>query len=110
MYKDRSVIPHALQNEVLDALHSGHQGVTAMRLIATESIFWPGMLEAIARKRSMCKSCDKVSPSQPAAPPYPLPMPEYPFQMVRSVRRTFSSWSTGTADGYPSIELGKMEH
>ena len=27
-------------------------------------------------------SCDRVAPSQPAAPPFPKPSPSFPFEMI----------------------------
>ena len=82
MYKERIVIPKALRQEALEILHSGHQGVTAMTAIASRSIYWPGMSEAILKRRQACASCDRVAPSQVAAPPWPLPQPEFPFEMI----------------------------
>ena len=46
-YKDRIVIPGSLRQEALEIFHGVHQGVTAMTAIASQSIFWPGMSEAI---------------------------------------------------------------
>ena len=57
LYKGRALIPTTMQAETLDILHSGHQGVTAMNVIAGESVFWSGMSEAIARRRLSCRSC-----------------------------------------------------
>ena len=81
-YKERGVIPENLRQEVLDILHSSHQGSTAMNMIARESVFWLDMVYAIERKRLACQSCDRVAPSQPPAPPYPLPAPTYQFEMI----------------------------
>ena len=64
-----------------------------MNSLAAEAIFWPGISEDISRKRSNCGSCDKVAPSQPAAPPYPLPKPAYPFHMISSDYFSFAGQS-----------------
>ena len=93
MYKGRLVIPTDLRKEILETLHGGHQGVTAMTAIASKSIFWPGMSEAISRKRSSCRSCDRVAPSQAAAPPWPLPKPKYPFEMISTDYFSFAGRS-----------------
>ena len=82
LYKGRTVIPASLRAEVLDTLHSGHQGISAMNSVAAESVFWPGMSEAIIRRRLACNSCDRVTPSQPSSPPWPLPQPAFPFERV----------------------------
>ena len=82
LYKGRIVIPLNLQMEILDILHSGHQGAAAMGAIAADAVFWLGMWDQINKRRQECSSCDAVAPPQPASPPWPLPSPEFPFQMV----------------------------
>ena len=64
LFKNRVVVPQSLRKEILDTLHSGHQGVTAMVDIASQAVFWPGMNGAIAGRRAACASCDRVAPSQ----------------------------------------------
>lgn len=82
LYKDRIVIPQSLQENILATLHSAHQGVTAMTSRAASSIFWPGITEAIIQKRATCNHCNRISPSQPAAPPAERQTPFYPFQYL----------------------------
>ena len=79
---DRIVVPDHLIARVLDTLHSAHQGTTSMRLRAEQSLYWPGMARAIARKRQSCQSCDITAPSQSSEPPITPETPEYPFQHV----------------------------
>ena len=81
---DRVVIPPSLQSEVLEVLHSAHQGTTGMTNRAVSSIYWPGMLADISRTRAACSSCNKSAPSQPSAPPTPLSHPAYPFELICS--------------------------
>ena len=80
LYKDRPLIPSSLRQEVINLLHQGHQGVTAMASHAGQTVYWPGYNEDIIQRRLSCAGCDKVAPSQPAAPPTTLPVPEYPYQ------------------------------
>ncbi|XP_021338995.1 uncharacterized protein K02A2.6-like [Mizuhopecten yessoensis] len=82
LYKDRVVIPPSLTHEVLDSLHSAHQGVTAMTARAESSVFWPGITPAISNLRATCQHCNRIAPSNPSAPPTPLTDPDYPFQCV----------------------------
>ena len=51
---------------------------------ASSSVWWPGITADIEGVRRNCSSCDKVAPSQPAAPPRTLPSPDYPFQQICS--------------------------
>ena len=84
LFRERVIMPASLQPEALEILHSAHQGTTGMTARATSSVYWPGMLADISRKRAACTSCDKNTPSQPSAPPTPLPQPAYPFEMICS--------------------------
>ena len=49
---------------------------------AETSVFWPGITRDIQSTRDKCNVCNKMSPSQPQAPPIELRYPQYPFQMV----------------------------
>ena len=82
LYKDRIVVPPSLRQEVLDALHSAHQGVTSMTARAETSVFWPGITPDISALRSSCQQCNRNAPSNPSAPPVPPMSPEYPFQCI----------------------------
>ena len=82
LYKDRIVIPHSLREEVLDALHAAHQGVTSMLARAESSVFWPGITPAITAVRANCNHCNRSAPSNPSAPLVPPTTPEYPFQCL----------------------------
>ena len=74
-HKGRVVVPHAMREEVLRALHRAHQGATGMSLRAAETVWWPGMGADISRMREGCVRCKQNAPSQPPAPPTELPVP-----------------------------------
>merc|ERR1712059_115382 len=82
LYKGRVVVPVNLRGRVLDSLHQAHQGTTSMSLRAGNSVWWPGLAADLGRTREQCTTCRVNAPSQPAAPPKPLPSPDYPFQMI----------------------------
>jgi hypothetical protein len=82
LYKDRIVIPPTLREQILTVLHSAHQGVTSMTARAESTVFWPGITSAITALRENCSSCNRMTPSQPSAPPYPTTLPSYPFQCI----------------------------
>ena len=84
LYKDRVIIPSSLKQEILEVLHSANSGVSSMVARASDSVWWPGMHGDIEELRKRCRSCEVSTPSQPAAPPTPLPSPEYPFQQICS--------------------------
>ena len=82
LYKDRIVIPPQLRADVLDNLHSAHQGVSSMIARAQASVFWPDITSDIHKTRDGCFHCNRIAPSQPNAPPTPPIRPEYPFQSI----------------------------
>uniref|UniRef100_A0A3B3I7K6 Gypsy retrotransposon integrase-like protein 1 n=1 Tax=Oryzias latipes TaxID=8090 RepID=A0A3B3I7K6_ORYLA len=71
----RIVIPKALRNDILDILHTGHQGETKCILLARESVFWPGISSTI---REMVKGCHVCSMFQPAQQKLPIMQPDLP--------------------------------
>ena len=84
MYGDRIVIPPSLRSNVLETLHSAHQGTTSMVSRAQASVFWPGITPQLQQVRRGCVPCEEIAPSQPSPPPTPIVDPVYPFQQVCS--------------------------
>ena len=84
VFRGRIVVPAVLRGEVLRGLHRAHQGSTSMALRAADTVWWPGIARDIARVREGCSKYTENAPSQSAAPPKPVPMPDYLFQMVSS--------------------------
>ena len=82
LYKNRIIVPQSLREVILSLLHSAHQGVTRMTARAEASIFWPGITADIERTRLNCSACNKITPSQPSAPPQNIQCPSFPFQMI----------------------------
>ena len=59
MRGNRVVIPASLQADILERLHTGHQGTTKCRQRAKESVWWPGIQKDIEDKISNCPTCCK---------------------------------------------------
>ena len=71
----RIVIPASMRNQVLQAIHLGHQGENKCILRARESVFWPGISADI---RHMVKNCDLCNKHQPVQPKLPIMQPDLP--------------------------------
>ena len=82
MMEERTVIPAKLRQQVLETLHSAHQGVLSMGLRAEQAVYWPGYWSEIEMKRSECSTCQKIAPSQAKLPPVEPVVPNYPFEHV----------------------------
>lgn len=79
---DRIVIPVGYRKQVLQILHSAHQGICAMKRRANESVFWPYINRDIKNTRVNCKYCNEVAPRQTKEPLILSPDPEFPFQQI----------------------------
>lgn len=82
LFKNRVLIPQSLRSEVLQYLHSAHQGTQGMKARAAETIFWPGISAAIHNTRARCKTCNTITPSQASEPPVTAEPPQYPYEQV----------------------------
>ena len=81
--KDNKIlIPRQLRAEVLESLHSAHQGVNGMLANARQRLFWPGLGASVRQTRSQCRTCNTIAPSQPREPLMSPADPEFPFQQV----------------------------
>ena len=82
MLEDRYIVPVMLRKQVLQTLHSAHQGVISMGLRAEQSIYWPGFWADIERTRAECSTCQKIAPSQAKLPPVEPLVPNYLFEHI----------------------------
>ena len=57
MRGNRIVIPKGLQNEILDQLHSGHQGIFKCKERARCSVWWPNITVDIEKYIKNCRIC-----------------------------------------------------
>ncbi len=62
---EQVLIPATLQQEYLDAIHTGHQGITRCQQRAKSTIYWPGINEQIIDMVNRCELCQKHQASQP---------------------------------------------
>ena len=84
LFKGRAVVPTALRPQILQVLHKAHQGVSTMNLRSQQSVWWPNISANIETIRASCAVCRQNAPSQQPLPPTQPPVPEHPFQLVRT--------------------------
>ena len=82
LYKDRIVIPSSLRKQIVDNLHSAHQGVSSMYSRAQTIVYWPSLTSDLEEARNACRSCHRNAPSQAKLPPTAPEIPTTPFQMI----------------------------
>jgi hypothetical protein len=81
-YGSRLVVPVSLRNEVIDSLHSAHQGITKTLQRASGAVFWPGLKRRIEDKCLACEPCRQREINEKKEPMLPMPVPQYPFQVI----------------------------
>ena len=81
MRGNRIVIPAALRLEMLDKLHTGHQGISKCRERARQSIWWPGLSKQLEELVKCCSECCQAQ-NQRSEPLIPTSLPELPWQKV----------------------------
>ena len=81
MRGSRIVIPVSLQADILERLHSSHQGSTKCRQRAKESVWWPGIRSDIDDRISNCPTCCKHRLQHPE-PLIPSQLPSRPWQKI----------------------------
>ena len=75
LYNDRVVIPKALQSELLQRLHVGHQGQERCKNLARKSIYWRGINSAIDTMVRDCEACllQRALPARGKLIPHKIP-------------------------------------
>ena len=83
LFENRVVIPKLQQQEILQKLHNGHQGVQRCRLRAQLSVWWLHIRHAIDNFIQHCPECQQTSiPSR--QPLMTATLPSHPWERVAS--------------------------
>ena len=64
VYEDRIIVPQRARREVLEQLHSAHQGIDATKRRSRQSVYWPGINSDIQNRVEKCEPCQRRLPSQ----------------------------------------------
>ena len=100
------VIPLSLRGEILDRIHSGHQGITKCRARAQQAVWWPGMSREIEEIVRNCATWAKKNKPH-AEPMIPTSLPDYPWQKLATDRMQYkNSMYLLVIDRY--IEIAKL--
>lgn len=75
------VIPPNLRKDILNKIHTGHQGITKCQRRAAQSVWWPGIIKDLKKLVSQCPICcrQKLQHSEPLLT---SPLPNHPWQKV----------------------------
>ena len=81
-FKGRVVILREQCGQVLEHLHTAHQGVTKMMTRATCSIWWPELSKDVGAIQDACGKGKRDTRTNPRDAPDGEVEPVYPFQMI----------------------------
>ena len=65
-----------LRREILDRIHTGHQGIIRCKRRARGSCFWPNMNKQIEHMVASCGECQHLQASKETPPLLPQEVPE----------------------------------
>ena len=81
LFGNRIVVPKELQDDVLEKIHQGHQGILKCRLRAMSAVWWPGISKDVENLVKECHICaSRVPPKK--EPMIASDLPLYPWQKV----------------------------
>ena len=78
----RISIPSAGRQKILELLHLGHPGITRMKGLARNSVWWPGMNSDLEEKVKSCMSCQQNQKTPEVAPLHPWEWPQRPWSRL----------------------------
>ena len=78
----RMVVHNGARKQIIQMLHSSHQGVEAIKRQARLIFLWHGMADDITRAAAACEKCAQRAPSHPNEPLISEPIPQQPFSTV----------------------------
>ena len=70
-----------MQQEIVQKVHEGHQGIQRCRLRAKTSVWWPSISKQISDAIERCSICVRES-SHRQEPLIPSKLPDYPWQKI----------------------------
>ena len=89
----RLVIPPAMRPDIIEKLHTGHQGFTKYQRCARESVWWPQIRRDIDVKISQCIICSR-----------------HRLQNVKPLMPTSFSWQTMAKSGNWHFKWKKLSY
>ena len=75
------IVPKSLQQQVLEKIHMGHQGIQRCRLCANTSVWWLGLSHEVENMIKQCPTCARDF-TRRREPMISTKLPEYPWQNV----------------------------
>lgn len=82
LWGNRVIVPTAGRKEVMCLLHDGHPGITKMKSLARQVVWWPGLDADLTTHVQACQLCQLNQKSPTTAPLHPWEWPKKPWSRV----------------------------
>ena len=82
LWGSRVVIPPRGREEILQVLHESHIGISRMKSLARNYVWWPKIDEALERTAKGCETCQAHQKNPVKAPLHPWEWPARPWARV----------------------------
>jgi hypothetical protein len=82
MWGCRVIIPEKLKERMLEELHSTHIGMSRMKALARQHVWWPKMDADIEETVRRCAPCQEIQQSCQPVPLHPMVWPDKAWQRV----------------------------
>ena len=82
LFGQRMVIPLAMRNQVMKALHVSHHGQVRTLCRAHQTVYWPNITQ---ENRTMVEQCERCTECQASQPNQPLVVESHPSRPFESV-------------------------
>ncbi|UYV80244.1 K02A2.6-like [Cordylochernes scorpioides] len=83
VYKGNCImVPSTLRKEILQVVHSSHQGIAASKVKARSAFYWPGMITQVENEVEKCRTCQEYSRKNPEESRIAHEIPEFPWEKI----------------------------
>ena len=84
LWGTRVIVPVKLRNKVLIELHDSHPGISRMKNLARQYVWWPGMDKDIEKEVQTCSTCQASRNMPQSAPLHVWEWPQRPWTRVHA--------------------------
>ena len=82
LWGHRTIVPAVMRRDILKLLHSTHSGMSAMKQIARNYVWWPKLDHDIEAMVRLCYSCSLNKNMPPKSKPHPWIRPSEPWDRL----------------------------
>ena len=84
LWGSRVVVPATVRVKVMEELHETHPGISRMKSLARQYVWWPGMDADLECKVKECSACQAAQKSPPCMPLHPWEWPHKPWLRIHA--------------------------